>query len=155
MPKGSSSNSGPSKDPMALRRDRDKGTVELPAEGREGPAPEWPLVEAGHEYVADRESELWERLWSTPQAVAWEAHQLEILVALYVRNLFVVETPGAPANRTTEVRRMMDDLGLTEAGLRSNGWTIVGGGQPSARPKARSKSSARERLKVVGGDEAG
>lgn len=152
MPKGSSSNSGPSKDPMALRRDRDKNLVELPAEGRDGATPEWPLPRP-----RKREIAWWEWLWSTPQAVAWDAHQLHVMVALYVRNLYVVEQPGvAPANRMTEVRRTMDDLGLTEAGLRSNGWTIVGGGQSSSRPaRSRSTSSARERLKVVDSGEAG
>lgn len=148
MPKGSSSNSGPSKDPLALRRDRDKGLLELPAEGRDGPVPEWPLTEP-----TDREREWWEDLWGSPQAVAWEAHRLHLLVALFIRNLEVVEQPGAPANRTTEVRRMMDDLGLTEAGQRSNGWVVVGQVSSPRRSVSKGSSSARDRLKVV--DDAG
>ena len=38
--------------------------VTLPAAGRDGPTPEWPL-----ELMSKPEIELWGRLWRTPQAL--------------------------------------------------------------------------------------
>lgn len=69
MPKGGArARSGPAPDPNALRRERDVGewTI-LPADGRPGSAPEWPL-----RGQSDREVELWDAMWSKPQALMWE-----------------------------------------------------------------------------------
>src|SRR5690606_40841462 len=63
--------SGPPPDPNALRRDRPSdaaGWVILPADGRPGDPPEWPLL-----WQTQREYDLWKREWSRPQAVMWEA----------------------------------------------------------------------------------
>ena len=68
MAKGASSRSGPAPDPNALRRDRDGETwLTLPAEGRKGKAPAWPLSKA-----TARESKLWTSEWKRPQALQWE-----------------------------------------------------------------------------------
>lgn len=144
MAKGISSRSGPAKDPGALRRDRDAGEwVRLPAEGREGDPPVWPLASP-----SGRESELWSEHWSMPQAVVWELHRLEFEVALYIRNLALAEVPGSPANRSTLVKQLMEDLGLTEAGMKRNAWLIVESEDAAAveRPK---RPSAKSKLKVV------
>ena len=75
---GARARSGPPPDPNALRRDRPSdrdGWVTLPAEGRQGDAPEWPLVGQ-----SDREAELWAAEWRRPQAVQWELTGAELEV---------------------------------------------------------------------------
>ena len=71
MPRGGARTvSGPPPDPNALRRDRPSdaaGWVILPADGRPGDPPEWPLL-----WQTQREYDLWKREWSRPQAVMWE-----------------------------------------------------------------------------------
>lgn len=152
MPRGGArTNSGPAPDPMALRRERDAGewTI-LPAEGRPGDAPEWPLVGR-----CARELDLWDRLWAKPQAMMWERLGQELEVALYVRNLALAEQPGAPVNLGTLVRQMADSLGLTTPGLRNNRWRITRDEVTERRqdsPTPASRPSSRGRLKVVGGD---
>lgn len=155
MPKGGArTRSGPAPDPNALRRERDEGDwVVLPAEGREGDPPPWPLVGQ-----SDREVELWGRLWRMPQALMWERYGQHLEVALHVRNVALVEMPGSPVNLGTLVRQQSDSLGLTTPGLRANRWKVTpAGAQPQTgrpRPTGRSgqaRQSARDRLKVING----
>lgn len=148
---GARARSGPAPDPNALSRERDaEGWIELPASGRQGDAPEFPLT-----YPTGRELELWEAHWVKPQALMWEASGLEFEVALYVRNLQLAEQPTSPANRSTLVKQLMEDLGLTEAGLARNRWRIVDASAPSRQQKPRSRSSARDKLKVVPDEQTG
>lgn len=154
MPKGGArGRSGPAPDPEALRRERDAGewTI-LPAEGREGDAPEWPLTEQ-----STREEALWVRLWRMPQALMWERYGQDIEVALYVRRLTAAEQPDAGVNLGTLVRQQSDSLGLTTPGMRANRWRIdraddepaQGAGPASVSPIA--PNSARARLRSVSG----
>lgn len=149
--RGGHAHSGPPPDPNALRRERDAvDWVRLPASGREGPPPPWPLSRA-----TKREVELWEREWRRPQAIVWEKRGQEMEVALYVRNVRQGEKPGAPIALGNLIQRMADSLGLTSAGLRANRWTIVGDemvGQPAPtpdKPRPPRRPSSRERLRVV------
>lgn len=153
---GARARSGPAPDPNALRRERDQGewTI-LPASGRPGEPPAWPLVDQ-----SEREVELWARLWAKPQALMWERLGQELEVALHVRNLALVEMPGAPVNLGTLVRQQQDSLGLTTPGLRSNRWRIPGDevGQrrsermPTAAP---ARKSSRDRLRGIDGGKGG
>ena len=124
----------------------------LPAAGRAGDAPAWPL--AGQ---SDREAELWDRLWRKPQALMWERLGHDLEVALLVRNLAQVELPGAPVNLGTLVRQQQDSLGLTTPGLRANRWRILPAEPAKAqRPgptagKAKLAKSARDRLELIAG----
>ena len=117
---GARTRSGPAPDPDALRRERDAGewTI-LPAEGRQGATPDWPLTEQN-----DREAELWERLWEKPQALMWERYGQDLEVALYVRRMCEAEKPDAFVGLSTLVRQMSDSLGLTTPGMRANRWRI-------------------------------
>ena len=142
--KGGHARSGPAPDPTALRRERDSGEwTTLPAGGRPGLAPEWPL--AG---LSPRELAIWERLWELPQAVMWERLRQEFEVALYVRQLERFERPKSPIILGTLVRQMADSLGLTTPGLRANRWRIGAAEQPAERPGTvlSMRPSARERL---------
>jgi hypothetical protein len=152
MPKGGArTRSGPAPDPNALRtRESGEWTV-LPAEGREGATPTWPLVDQ-----TDREVELWEALWVKPQALMWERYSQELEVALYVRRLVEAEQTGAFVAVGTLVRQMSDSLGLTTPGLRSNRWRIAAEEAADVLPIAgrAASSSARSRLRVISGDGA-
>ena len=153
MPKGGArTRSGPAPDPNALRRERDAGewTI-LPAEGRQGATPDWPLTEQ-----SVREAELWESLWRKPQALMWERYGQQFEVALYVRRLAEAEEPGSFVNLSTLVRQMSDSLGLTTPGMRANRWRINAAEEAPvparAGRSAPARSTARSRLKVVQGD---
>jgi hypothetical protein len=65
---------------------RGRGITNLPAEGRKGEPPEWPLDEQ-----TPAEAGLWADLWTTPQAVAWEHHGWTRVVARYVRCALAAE----------------------------------------------------------------
>lgn len=150
MPKGGArSRSGPAPDPEALRRERDAGewTI-LPAEGRQGATPDWPLLGQ-----SDRETELWDRLWKMPQALMWERYDQELEVALYVRRLAEAELPDSAVNLSTLVRQMADSLGLTSPGMRANRWRIdrpaEEDGSPSGPTLTIAPTSARARLRAM------
>jgi hypothetical protein len=156
--KGGHAASGPAPDPKALARERDAGdwTV-LPAEGRAGPAPEWPLTEA-----SERELWWWRRLWAKPQAVMWEKQGQVDEVALYARRLAQVEAPDAPVNLGTLVRQLADALGITLPGMLRLRWHLAA---PGSAPAAASEGetprrgpagpTSRGRLTVVRGEDAG
>lgn len=148
MPKGGHANSGPPPDPNALRRNRpgDAATWKtLPAEGRTGPAPEWPLT-----CQDGREAELWADLWSRPQAVMWEQLSQTYEVAMCVRMLARAEAPKSSVELQKVVRQYFDSLGLTTQGMLRNRWKIGPSDEPvpkASRPARRA--SARERFTVV------
>lgn len=151
MPKGGArARSGPAPDPNALARERDAGewTI-LPASGRPGDAPEWPLTEA-----AERELKLWADMWRKPQALMWERFGQEFEVALYVRRLIEAEQPEAKVTVGTLVRQLSDSLGLSTPGMRANRWKIEAGETQQASRPASVRPSARDRFKVVNGDGA-
>ena len=152
MPRGGArARSGPAPDPNALRRDRldDQAEwVELPAGGREGPTPEWPLEVEADEW----ERRYWAELWRTPQAVAWEQNGDQVAVAIYVRTAREAAKHDAPATTRTSLLRMRDALGLTVLGMRANRWRIGSRERrAAAADRRRSGRSARDRFVVVEG----
>lgn len=147
--------SGPAPDPNALRRDRKTdaaGWRTLPAEGRPGDPPEWPLTEE-----TQRERDIWSDLWETPQAVMWEELGQALEVALFVRTLAEAEQQDARIDIKKMVRSYLDSLGLSVQGMLRNRWKIalsVEVDQAAPEPAAR-RSSARDRLKVVPSGDGG
>lgn len=150
MPRGGHAASGPPPDPNSLRQSRASnaaGWSTLPAEGRNGPAPEWPLVAQN-----DREVVLWDDLWSRPQAVAWEALDQRYEVAMFVRKLAEAELPKASVELQKVVRQYLDSLGLSVQGMLRNRWKVAPAvEEEQATPSAPAvrRPSARDRLKVV------
>lgn len=114
---------GPAPSPHALRRNARPDWRKLPAGGRVGKVPVWPLSE---------ESEppsLWASLWHTPQAVAWEDMGWTRVVARYATLLDCIEHPaqdgkGPNAALLGEVRQMEDRLGLSPMAMRRLQWEI-------------------------------
>ena len=140
---GARNRSGPPPNPNSVRSER-RGLRfdELPAQGHQGEPPEFPLpvrpvmiklAEAGvvenaaaTERQRDRELAVWAEAWRTPQASAWEREPWRWpIIAEYCRLKTVVESdPSSTAALVAQLHRYRDQLGLTPAGLRDNGWTI-------------------------------
>lgn len=183
MPKGGHARSGPPPEQNSGRSDaRGIKFTALPAEGYAGPVPEYPLpkrliwnewfegtgrsrerhreVDAGATEASwERELELWAWVWTTPQACAWaqpsERWRLNT-IAMYVRTFATCESAEATAADKGSLHRFADDIGMTPAGLRFNGWAIAIdelGAKRTEETAAKPKSS-RDRMKVVksGGD---
>jgi len=144
---GARARSGPPRDPGAIRRGRtgDSGMTPLPASGREGEAPPWPLARPNK-----FERETWEREWRRPQAVMWERLGWEVQVALYVRTMRQATSSNASAGTMTNLLRQMVNLGLTEDGMARNRWRLVE--EPAAAaPRRAATSTAKDRLKMITG----
>lgn len=164
MPKGGARvNSGPPPDPNALRRDRQQdrdGWTTLPAEGRPGRPPAWPLADVsageGGEKIARalkaREKVIWSAIWKTPQAVAWERLGWTHDVAVYVRLLVFGEQGSTKA--LAEARQWSDRLGLNPSAMLRNRWKISTDDVKARRDKraaATASSSVKDRLKAING----
>lgn len=112
----------PPKDPaQRRRRNRPAEVTTLPAEGRQGRAPAWPLSK-----MVAGELAAWRDAWATPQAVAWEQLGWTRVVARYVRVLVAAELPGANAQVLSECRQMEDRLGLSPMAMRRLQWKVAG-----------------------------
>lgn len=152
MARGGHAASGPAPDPNALRRNRPSdqaGWRTLPAEGRPGEPPEWPLTEP-----SGREGDLWAELWQSPQALMWDELGQALEVALAVRTLAEAERADARIDIKKMVRPYLDSLGLTVQGMLRNRWKIAPAAEqdeaPAAeRPAAPRRPGPRDRLKVV------
>ncbi|MEQ1700367.1 MAG: hypothetical protein ABMA25_09665 [Ilumatobacteraceae bacterium] len=156
MARGTHGRQGPPPDPLALRRDRRSdmaGWITLPADGRAGDPPEWPLSDP-----LDRELQLWASEWRRPQAVKWEENGQQVEVALYVRCLVAAESPLAKVAMRVLVVRQQEYLGISMPGLARNRWRI--GTPPPApvppsprRTKGRD-TSVRARMQAIDGGAA-
>ena len=136
---------GPAPDPNALRREHDGGAwLDLPAAGRPGDPPVWPLSRA-----SARELALWRQEWARPQALAWARNRQELEVGLYVRTLVEAERPGASAAVRTLVRQQMAALGVTVDGLARNRWRIVADEVAPRRRVGRDDDAERARLRAA------
>lgn len=147
MSKGGARNrSGPPADPKSRTSERRGYTLTaLPNEGYVDGAPEFPLPAArkfrwefedkrkfqvfdagATEDARAREVELWDQVWTTPQACAWSLEPWRWnTVAMYVRTFVVCEGSDATAADKGSLHRFADQIGLTPAGLKENGWAIA------------------------------
>lgn len=91
----------------------------LPADGREGDAPEWPIGEA-----SDADLLLWAELWRTPQSTAWFDLGWTRGVARYARLVIESEVGVANAALLSEIRQLEDRLGLSPMAMRRLQWEI-------------------------------
>jgi hypothetical protein len=125
--------------------------MRLPAEGRKGPPPPWPLVAPARSAdVAFAERELWAALWHTPQAVAWERMGAQREVAMYCRWSTLAETGDPKA--ASESRLQADRLGLTPMSLRRLLWEITTdevAEQRATRSTAPTVAKRKPRIRAV------
>lgn len=168
MPRGGARNrSGPQPDPASGRSER-RGLVltALPRGGYDGDVPEFPLppvlryrweyedkrrfqVVDSEASAAFRERELavWASEWRSPQAAAWAAEPWRwSTVAEFCRVKTAVEAdPDGSAALISQLHRFRDQIGLTPAGLRENGWKI-------AADELAEREAGRPSLKAVPDD---
>jgi hypothetical protein len=123
------------------RRNARAGLVRLPAEGRRGDPPAWPLP--GRTNAAERRA--WAELWATPQAVMWERLGWVRLVGRYCRVMVEAERRNAPARALMEARQFEDRLGLSPKAMRMLLWEIV----PDEVTEQREVTDVRARIKAV------
>lgn len=122
---------------------RGRGPTLLPAEGRKGPPPPWPLP--GRSSTAEREA--WAQLWATPQAVAWEKLGWTRTVGRYARLLVRAEKADATAAVQAQTTALEDRLGLTPKSMRLLLWQVVS--DEVSEKREESGKSARERMRAV------
>lgn len=175
---GARNRSGPQADPTSGRSEaRGFKLTALPSEGYQGGAPEFPLQpivlfaeyfegqgkdrtkikerdEGQTESFREREADVWAEAWTTPQAAAWSMQSWRWpIVAEYCRMKTVVEfDPTASAALIGQLHRYRDQIGLTPAGLKENGWAIAVDEVASKREEtteAPTRPSSRSKLKVV------
>ena len=159
MPRGGARNrSGPPADPKSGRSER-RGLklTALPSEGYDGDVPDFPLMrfsvyrwecedkrrfqvldEDETELFAERERDLWSLAWTYPQACAWSLDPWRWnTVAMWVRTQVVCESSTATAADKGAIHRFADQIGMTPAGLKENGWAI-------ARDEVGAKAAEKE-----------
>ncbi len=159
---GSRNRSGPGADEASARSDRRGYSLSaLPAEGYDGPVPEWPLPTHADAHQDGRERDLWLWAWRTPQACAWslpsEVWRTQT-VARWVRMAAHCESPAAKAADHGQLHRYADQVGLTTAGLREMGWKVAVDelGKKAAEHAAAAEGAEpvkrERRLRPVAGD---
>lgn len=144
--------SGPAPHPNSRRQTGSQAHtwLDLPTDGYAGPVPEWPLgpsllVETLG--TADRERELWETIWRTPQAEAWARNGWDRDVALYVRFFTIGET--GRLDEAKEARMWSDRLGLNPAAMLKNRWRVRA---DEVGERRECKKPAKKRRLVVASD---
>lgn len=124
MASGGHARSGPPKQEGSARADAaGYKLTELPADGYDGPVPDWPLTPGASEV----EESYWERAWRTPQACIWSRQEWRWLipdVARWVRLAVRCDEPDAPATLLARLPTAKDDVGMTPAGLARMGGKI-------------------------------
>lgn len=153
---GARNRSGPAPDPDSARSEQRKFLLSaLPADGFPGPVPEFPIPMLGDDQeLREREVDLWFDAWRSPQACAWSMEPWrKRIVAQYCRISAVVElSPEATAALIGQLHRFRDQLGLTPAGLRENGWKIADRKAPLAAvpDEAEEAPAQRRRSRELG-----
>ena len=140
---GARNRSGPPKQEGSARADRaGYSLTALPAEGYDGPIPDFPLPDA-----TDRELTVWNQAWRTPQACAWsmpsEQWRIET-VAMWVRVKVACEDPGVTPPRLGQLHRFADQIGMTTAGLAEMGWKVAVDELAERRSDAPAEEKADE-----------
>lgn len=101
------------------RRNATVPMTQLPAGGRKGPTPKWPL-----EVGSPRELHWWEEFWTTPQAAAWEKFNLYRTVARYCHVFALFEMGANQPHIWAECRQLEDRLGLNPLAMLRLRWEV-------------------------------
>jgi len=120
---------GPPPKRNARRRNARPDWVTLPASGRAGQPPAFPIEAPKGEGTTGRHpaglTDLWRQLWASPQAVQWEKLAWTRVVARYALLVLASEQPRASGKTLEEVRHLEDRLGLTPMAMKRLQWEIV------------------------------
>ena len=173
---GARNRSGPPADPNSGRSDRrGQSFTSLPMEGYQGVIPDFPLQpivlfsehfedgkkvrekdEDRSDDFSSREAEVWVEAWRTPQAAAWARQSWRWpIIAEYCRLKTVIEfDPSANASLVAQLHRYRDQIGLTPAGMRDNGWAVAvddtsGKREEKSKPDRSQAAPPKRRLRAV------
>jgi hypothetical protein len=124
MPSGGHSRSGPPPTPGSGRSDAlGRKFSDLPAEGYDGEAPEFPRP-----VVFGSELAHWDRAWRTPQAALWATPQWSWVVpavAHYCSLMAQSELAECPIGVHAQIRSREADILLTNDSLNRAGYRVV------------------------------
>lgn len=141
---------GPAPKDPSQRRRRNAAVpmTRLPAEGRHGELPSWPLPFVAHhdDDVRVEEAKVWAELWRTPQSVMWDRFGWYRDVAIYARLMALAGLGSFDAGR--EARLLSDRLGLNPVAMLRLRWEIVED-EVDAAKKDRATRSSGTRLRAV------
>lgn len=160
---GARNRSGPTADPNSARSDaRGLSFAALPTEGFAGRAPAFPIQaltevneETGRKRVTEiskREKVLWREYWKLPQAAAWaeESWRWQGLALMCRLEAQAELFPAKSATLVGQLHRFRDQMGLTPAGLKENGWQIGGPvASESREPVRAARPSGGSRSRVL------
>lgn len=140
---GARNRSGPAPDPNSGRSDKlGYSLTALPPAGFDGEVPEFPLPN-----TSARELDVWSQAWSTPQACAWSLEPWRHrTVAMWVRWSVRMEADDASAALGNVVVRFADQIGLTPAGLKENGWKIAEAAKADGQSAPANVTDIKSRL---------
>jgi hypothetical protein len=147
---GARNRSGPQPDPNSATSERRGLQFKLlPREGFTGRVPAFPLPKP-----SARERAVWTQLWRTPQAAMWDLERWRMpSIGLYCRLFVRAESPESSSSLVAQLHRLADQLGLTPAGLKENGWRMsvdeVGEKREAQAPSKKTTAAAPRRLRVV------
>lgn len=152
MPRGGARNrSGPPPDPASGRSERaGLRFTALPAEGYDGEPPD---LKEFLPRATLREQAIWAQLWRTPQAAAWAREPWRWpVVADLVKYLRRADAAKSPVGLATAIRQLRDDLGLSTAGLKQQGWAIAADELEQRRDERQEPAEAKpaRRLRAAG-----
>lgn len=143
-------NSGPAPSPNSNTSDR-RGLKfsSLPAEGYDGPIPEFPRP-----ILFGTELAHWQWAWRTPQAALWATPQWSWLipaVAHYCSLMAQSETENCPVGVHAQIRGRENEILLARDALLKAGYQIAIDELSERREEASTEASgSRARLKVAG-----
>jgi hypothetical protein len=136
--------------PLTATSEKLAGFRTLPAEGYKGRIPKWPLDDC-----TEREAARWKQVWRTPQAAAWATQEERWrvhTVAMFVRWSVRSEDLECPPGVATTARQLMDEVGLSTAGMRANGWRVAADELASRKAAEPAVPTVRpRRMRAAGG----
>lgn len=112
---------GPPPKPGAIRRNKPTlgEWIELPAEGRKGPAPKLPSWRTWHPGTV----EAWRGWWSTPQATQWDPSGRSLWRWLLLFDRLLSE-PDCPVSVHTQINGIEDRHGFSHRAMVNLRWRI-------------------------------
>lgn len=131
---------GPAPKKNARRRNARPDWVTLPAAGRPGKPPKFPIpVPPGKDGKRGQHpaglADLWRELWASPHAVQWERLGWTRTVARYALLVLFSESAQRGSGKASEEARHMEDrLGLTPMAMKRLQWEVaeVAAAEPEA-----------------------
>lgn len=131
-----------SKNPQGTRRM--PKAIMLPAEGRKGRPPAWPLEDG----PSPEELDVWRILWKTPQSTRWDLSWTRD-IALYARWRVQLERKFT-GTLEFAVRQLGDRLGMNPLAMARLRWVIADPETVKPRPaRSRAAAATNTRLRAV------